>query len=45
MTHHTFTLPARRRAGVAVALALLVSAAAPAGASALPTLERGDRGA
>jgi peptidoglycan hydrolase-like protein with peptidoglycan-binding domain len=45
MTHHTFTFPARRRAGVAVALAVLVSIAAPAGASALPTLERGDRGA
>jgi peptidoglycan hydrolase-like protein with peptidoglycan-binding domain len=45
MTHHTFTFPARRRAGVAVALAMLVPVAAPAGASALPTLERGDRGA
>jgi hypothetical protein len=45
MTHHTFTFLARRRAGVAVALALLVPVVAPSAASALPTLERGDRGA
>jgi hypothetical protein len=44
MNQLTFILPARRRVGVAVALAMLVPAAAPAGAAALPTLERGDRG-
>jgi lysozyme family protein len=44
MTHHLFTLISRRRAGIAVVLALLAPAAAPAGASALATLERGDRG-
>jgi peptidoglycan hydrolase-like protein with peptidoglycan-binding domain len=36
--------PVRRRAGALLAAAALASAAAPASASALPTLERGDRG-
>jgi peptidoglycan hydrolase-like protein with peptidoglycan-binding domain len=37
-------LGVRRRAGVLLAAAALAPAAAPAAASALPTLERGDRG-
>jgi peptidoglycan hydrolase-like protein with peptidoglycan-binding domain len=45
MTHSTNSSPARRRVGIVLALALVLPAAAPAGASALPTLERGDRGA
>ncbi|MEY2532597.1 MAG: hypothetical protein QOF29_507 [bacterium] len=45
MTHRTHSSPARRRVGVGLALAIALPAAAPAGASALPTLERGDRGA
>jgi peptidoglycan hydrolase-like protein with peptidoglycan-binding domain len=36
--------PVRRRAGALLAAAALAPAAAPATASALPTLERGDRG-
>jgi peptidoglycan hydrolase-like protein with peptidoglycan-binding domain len=36
--------PVRRRAGLLLAAAVLAPAAAPASASALPTLERGDRG-
>jgi hypothetical protein len=45
MTHSMTISRARRRVGVVVALAIALPVAAPAGASALPTLERGDRGA
>ena len=37
--------PVRRRAGALLAAAVLAPAAVPAAADALPTLERGDRGA
>jgi peptidoglycan hydrolase-like protein with peptidoglycan-binding domain len=45
MTNRMHSSPSRRRAGIVVALALALPAAGPATASALPTLERGDRGA
>jgi peptidoglycan hydrolase-like protein with peptidoglycan-binding domain len=44
MTHETNSRPARRRAGAVLALAMLMPAAVPDTSSALPTLERGDRG-